>query len=127
MYSSCDSPLSRRLTNLSILIPSVSLTKLIFAKILLEFGADLIAEKKHGQTPRIHNPEKTFVRSPGTTTMYGVRVASCNDVKRNDIQAAFSPIDDEGSPPPRISETLLLTALAYSLDPCSRVAWQTEF
>ena len=54
--------------------------------------------------------EKTFARSPGMTMTYGLRNASCSDVKQNTIQAAFSPIEAVVSPPETILETLSLIA-----------------
>jgi hypothetical protein len=54
--------------------------------------------------------EKTFARSPGMTIIYGLRNASCSDVKQNTIHAAFSPIGAVVSPPETTLETLSLIA-----------------
>jgi hypothetical protein len=54
--------------------------------------------------------EKTFARSPGMTIIYGLRNASCADVKQNTIQAAFSPKEAVVSPPETILEILSLIA-----------------
>ena len=54
--------------------------------------------------------ENTLARSPGITTTYGLRNASCIDVRQNTIQAAFSPLEDGKRPPEKMWETLSLIA-----------------